>query len=284
VSHFPPKENGTPSPVPLVPPSPVPLEAAEPAEPEDPEKPAEPVIPKAVMAVSMVLGLVLGIGLFIVLPAFITNLIVGDYGDKTLLWNLIDGVLRIVVFIFYIWLIGRMKDIKRMFGYHGAEHKTIHCYEHGLELTVENVRKFPTLHVRCGTAFMLMTMIIAILVFTVVPIAPLINAMGVTNAALRLVLVIFSRIILIPIIAGLSYEVTVKWAGSRPQSPVVQFVLWPGMQMQRLTTNQPDDGMLECAIEAMKGVLQREEREHAAKLVKAEDGEKSGESEETIAT
>jgi uncharacterized protein YqhQ len=216
------------------------------------------------MTISMIVGLLLGVGIFIVLPAFITNLVVGDYGEKTLLWNLIDGVIRVAVFVFYIWLIGRMKDIKRMFGYHGAEHKTIHCYEHGLELTVENARRFPTLHVRCGTAFLLMTMLIAILVFTIVPVAPLIDALGVTNGALRLVLVICSRIILMPVIAGLSYEVTVKWAGAHPESPFVQFVLWPGMQMQRLTTSQPDDDMLECAIAAMRRVLEREEREHAA--------------------
>jgi uncharacterized protein YqhQ len=109
-----------------------------------------------------------------------------------------------------------------------------------------------------------MTMLVAILVFTLVPVAPLIDAMGVTNEALRLVLVICSRIILMPVIAGLSYEVTVKWAGAHPESPFVQFILWPGLQMQRLTTNQPDDGMLECAIAAMRQVLEREEREHAA--------------------
>ena len=158
-----------------------------------------------------------------------------------------------------------MSDIKRMFAYHGAEHKTIHCYEHGLELTVDNARTFPTLHVRCGTAFMLMTMLIAILVFTLVPVAPLIDALGVTNGIARLALVILSRIILLPLIA-----VTVKWAGAHPESPFVQFILWPGMQMQRLTTNTPDDGMLECAIKAMQLVLQREQREQAAKQVKVE--------------
>jgi uncharacterized protein YqhQ len=222
-------------------------------------------IPKPLMTASMIIGILLGVGLFIVLPALITNLLVGDYGEKTLLWNLIDGILRIAVFVFYIWLIGRMKDIKRMFGYHGAEHKTIHCYEHGLELTVENARRFPTLHVRCGTTFLLMTMLIAILVFTLVPIGPLIDALGVTNGVLRLVLVICSRIILMPVIAGLSYEVTVKWAGTHPENPFVRFVLWPGLQMQRLTTNQPEDGMLECAIASMQCVLEREAKEHAAK-------------------
>ncbi|MDR0308782.1 MAG: DUF1385 domain-containing protein [Coriobacteriales bacterium] len=222
-------------------------------------------IPKPLMSVSMLFGLALGIALFIALPAILTNLIVGDYAEKTLLWNIIDGILRIAVFLGYIWLIGRMKDIKRMFGYHGAEHKTIHCYEHGLDLTVANARSFPTLHVRCGTAFLLMTMLIAIIVFTLVPVGPLINAMGVENSILRLVLVIISRIILMPLVAGIAYEVTVKWAGSRPKNPLVQIVLWPGLQLQRLTTSQPDDGQLECAIAAMQLVLEREEREAETK-------------------
>lgn len=213
-------------------------------------------------AIAMVLGVALAVALFIIVPAVLTNFIVGDYGGKgTFLWNLIDGLIRIAVFVFYIWLIGRMKDIKRLFRYHGAEHKTIHCFEHGLELTPENAAKFPTLHVRCGTAFLIMTLIIAILVFTLVPVGALIDAMGVTSRFWRLMLVILSRIVLLPLVAGLAYEVTVKWAGTRPENRLVRIVLWPGMQMQRLTTGEPDEGMLECAIAAMKLVLEREERE-----------------------
>jgi uncharacterized protein YqhQ len=171
----------------------------------------------------------------------------------------------VAIFIFYIWLIGRMKDIKRMFAYHGAEHKTIHCYEHGLELKVRNTQRFSCLHVRCGTAFMLMTMVIAILVFTIVPVQLIIDMLGVNNAVIRLILVIVSRVILLPLVAGLSYELTVKWAGSRPENPLVRVVLWPGLQMQRLTTNEPDDDMIECAIAAMQCVLRREELEAAKK-------------------
>lgn len=216
---------------------------------------------KGAMTVSMILGLVLGIVLFVVAPAALTNFIVGEYDDKTILWNVVDGILRVAVFIAYIWLIGRMKDIKRMFAYHGAEHKTIHCYEHGLELTPENARRFPRMHVRCGTAFMIMVMIIAILVYTIVPLNPLIEAWGVPDGILKLILVIIVRIIFLPVIAGISYEINVKWAGAHPESPVVKVILWPGMQMQYLTTNEPDDSMLECAIAAMKMVLAREERE-----------------------
>lgn len=220
---------------------------------------------KREMAISMVLGLLLGVGLFIIAPAFIANVLVGEYDDKTLLWNVVDGIVRIVVFVFYIWLIGRMQDIKRMFSYHGAEHKTIHCYEHGLPLTPENARSFPCLHVRCGTAFLIMVMIIAIFVYTITPLNGLIAAWGVPDGPAKLALVIVARILLMPVIAGISYEITVKWAGSHPENPLVKVVLWPGMQMQRLTTNEPDDEMLECAIAAMQRVLEREEREEAAR-------------------
>ena len=214
---------------------------------------------KGAMAVSMAFGLLMGVALFIVAPALLTNLIVGEYDSATLTWNIVDGLLRVAVFVFYIWLIGRMGEIKRMFGYHGAEHKTIHCYEHGLPLTPENARSFPRLHVRCGTAFLIMVMVIAIVVYTVVPIKSLIVAWGVTNPALKLALVILVRIVLMPVIAGVSYEITVKWAGSHPENPLVKLILWPGMQMQYLTTREPDDGQIECAIKAMQLVLEREE-------------------------
>lgn len=225
---------------------------------------SEPAFGHREMVVSMVLGLVLGVALFIIVPALLTNLIVGEYDQRTLAWNIVDGLLRIAVFVFYIWLIGRMQDIRRMFGYHGAEHKTIHCFEHRLPLTPENARSFPRLHVRCGTAFLIMVMIIAIFVYTVTPLNALIGAWGVPDGAPKLFLVIVVRILLMPLIAGISYEITVKWAGSHPDNLLVKIILWPGMQMQRLTTRDPDDGQIECAIAAMKLVLEREQREEAA--------------------
>ena len=218
---------------------------------------------KKEMAVSMVLGLVLGVVLFIVAPALIANFIVGEYDSNTLVWNIVDGIVRVAIFVFYIWLIGRMEDIKRMFGYHGAEHKTIHCFEHGLALTPENARSFPRLHVRCGTAFLIMVMIIAILVYTITPLNALIAAWGVPDGPVKLALVIAVRIALMPVIAGIGYEITVKWAGSHPENPLVKVILWPGMQMQKLTTREPDDGQIECAIAAMRKVLEREDAEAA---------------------
>lgn len=218
----------------------------------------EGVLSKAEMTFAMVLGVVLAVALFILLPAGLSNVIVGEYEQNPFVWNIVDGVVRVAIFIFYVWLIGRMPDIKRMFSYHGAEHKTIHCYEHGLELTPENARQFPRLHVRCGTAFLIMVMLIAIVVYTVIPLDGVIASLGITGtAAFALLLVV--RLVLLPVIAGISYEITVKWAGSHPENPLVKVVLWPGMQMQRLTTNEPDDSMLECAIAAMKLVVANEE-------------------------
>lgn len=218
----------------------------------------EGVLSKAEMTFAMVLGVVLAVALFILLPAGLSNVIVGEYEQNPFVWNIVDGVVRVAIFIFYVWLIGRMPDIKRMFSYHGAEHKTIHCYEHGLELTPENARQFPRLHVRCGTAFLIMVMLIAIVVYTVIPLDGVIASLGITGtAAFALLLVV--RLVFLPVIAGISYEITVKWSGSHPENPLVKVVLWPGMQMQRLTTNEPDDSMLECAIAAMKLVVANEE-------------------------
>lgn len=223
------------------------------------EEDDEGALSKAEMTFAMILGVVLALGLFILLPAFVSNVLVGNYEQNPFIWNIVDGVVRVAIFIFYVWLIGRMPDIKRMFSYHGAEHKTIHCYEHGMDLTPQNARQFPRLHVRCGTAFLIMVMIIAIVVYTVIPLDGVIAALGISGVAAFLLLIAV-RIVLLPIIAGISYEITVKWAGSHPENPLVRIVLWPGMQMQRLTTNEPDDSMLECAIAAMNLVLKNEER------------------------
>lgn len=215
---------------------------------------------KGAMALSIILGIALGLALFIFLPALVSNVLVGDYDTNTLAWNIIDGLARVAIFVFYVWLIGRMKDIKRMFAYHGAEHKTIHCYEHGLALTPENARSFPRLHIRCGTAFLIMVMIIAILVYTIIPLDKVIVGFGIADSAAKFLLVLLARVILLPFIAGLSYEITVKWAGSHPDNALVKVILWPGMQMQRLTANEPDNDQLECAIVAMKSVLEKEKQ------------------------
>ena len=213
----------------------------------------EPMSPAA-MALSLGLGLLLGVALFMVVPVAVANLLVGDYApSNAIAWNLVEALLRIVIFVAYIWAIGLMPDMRRLFGYHGAEHLTIHCFEHGLPLTPANAARFSRLHVRCGTAFLIMTMIVAILVNTLVPVAGWAEALGLGGVA-RAAFVLASRLVLLPLVAGVSYEVTVKWAGAHPDLPLVRLALWPGLQMQRLTTRVPDEGMLECAIAAMERV------------------------------
>ncbi|MDI6692616.1 MAG: DUF1385 domain-containing protein [Anaerosomatales bacterium] len=210
---------------------------------------------------TMVAGVALAVGLFVVVPAVVTDWIVGPQTARPFVWNAVDGVLRLLVFFAYIVAISRMGEIRRVFAYHGAEHKTIHAYEHGVPLEPEAVQRFGTLHVRCGTAFLLMVMIIAILVFSLVPGKAILAAAGVSGRGWTLLFNIGVRIVLIPLIAGLAYEVSVKWAGTHAGSPLVAVVTWPGMQLQRLTTAEPDDGMVEVAIAAMNAVLERERDE-----------------------
>jgi uncharacterized protein YqhQ len=202
----------------------------------------------AAIAGSVVIGAAAAIALFILLPAVLTNLIVGSADKNLAVWNIVDGVLRVVAFFAYVALIGRIPDIKRVFAYHGAEHKVIHTVEHGEALTPQNARKYPRLHVRCGTAFLIMVMALAILVFSLIPVRAMVDSWGITNPAAKLALVIASRLLLMPLVAGLAYEINVKWAGPRADFWLVKILLWPGLQMQRLTTSEPDDSMLEVAI------------------------------------
>lgn len=211
---------------------------------------------------AMLLGVALAVGLFIVAPAVLTNLVV-DAGESPLTWNAIDGVLRVLAFFAYIWAISRMKDIQRVFAYHGAEHKVIHGYEHGLPLEPEPMQRFSTMHVRCGTSFLLMVMVVSILVFSLVPVKAMAASWGIGNRFALLGVLILSRIILLPLVAGLAYEITVKWAGPRSERPLVRVLLWPGLQLQRMTTREPDEEMLEVAIAAMQPVIEREKREEA---------------------
>lgn len=215
------------------------------------------------IGMTMVLGVGLAVGLFIVLPALVTNWVVGPSTAQPFLWNVVDGVLRLVVFFAYIWAVGFVPDIKRVFAYHGAEHKSIHAFEAGLPLEPDVVQRYSPLHVRCGTAFLLMVMVIAIMVFSVVPVGTILAQWGITTGPLVVILRILIRIALLPLVAGLAYELTVKWAGNRPDDPLVKVLMWPGMQMQRLTTREPDDGMVEVAVAALKAVSDYEDRDGA---------------------
>ncbi|TLM98496.1 MAG: DUF1385 domain-containing protein [Actinobacteria bacterium] len=213
------------------------------------------------IGLSLVLGVGLAVGVFIVLPAVLTNFIVGSPAEQPFLWNFVDGILRVVAFFVYIWAISRMQDIQRVFSYHGAEHKVIHAFEHGLPLETKLIQRYSTQHVRCGTSFLLMVMIVSILVFSFVPVRAIAAAMGVDSRLAILGITILSRIILIPLVAGLAYEITVKWAGAHSENPVVKVVLWPGLQMQRMTTREPDDSMIEVAVAAVAPVVAREDLE-----------------------
>ncbi|MRS12190.1 MAG: DUF1385 domain-containing protein [Actinobacteria bacterium] len=213
------------------------------------------------IGITMIIGVALAVGLFIVLPAVVTNLLVGSSVDRPFIWNIVDGVLRLVAFFAYIWAVSRVKEIHRVFAYHGAEHKTIHAYERGLPLETDTIQRYQTLHVRCGTSFLLMVMVVAILVFSLVPGKAILAGWGVDSRVPVLLFNIATRILLLPLIAGLAYEITVKWAGTRPDNPLVKVLLWPGMQMQRITTAEPDDSMVEIAVAAMSLVVAREEAE-----------------------
>lgn len=191
---------------------------------------------------SVFTAIVFSVGIFIVLPTIATNPIKSITSSPILL-NLFEGFIRILLFVIYIVLIARMEDIKRVFQYHGAEHKSIHCYENGLDLTVENCKPFPTLHPRCGTSFMMFVMVISLLVF---------SFLGWPNWWTR----ILSRILFIPVIAGLSYEV-LKWAG-KSSSSIVKFISIPGLLLQKLTTREPDEAQLEVALTSLKLVLEND--------------------------
>ena len=194
---------------------------------------------KALMAFVMVFSMIMAIGIFMVLPMFLSNIFRKFIPSDTVM-AVLEGMIRITIFIVYIKLISRMEDIKRTFMYHGAEHKCINCVEHGMPLTVENVRKSSKEHKRCGTSFLLIVMVISILFFMVI---------RVENVWLRAA----SRIILIPVIAGVSYEF-LRLAG-RSNSCVVNALSRPGMWMQALTTTEPDDSMIEVAIAAVEAVF-----------------------------
>lgn len=212
---------------------------------------------------TMVAGVALAIGAFIVAPALLTNLVTSS-AEHPYQWNVVDGILRLLVFFAYIWGVGFMPDIRRVFAYHGAEHKSIHAYEHGLPLEPRYIQRYGTLHVRCGTAFLLMVMVVSIAVFSLLPGKVVMGWFGVSGTALIVAFNIVSRIILMPLVAGIAYEITVKWAGTHSEEPLVKMLLWPGMQLQRLTTREPDDGMVEVAVVALKAVAARDEANAAA--------------------
>ena len=197
---------------------------------------------KLMIGFSLVLGIAIPIGLFILLPTLIAGLF-GD-GMHHMVRNLIEGLIRILIFIGFMWVTSKEKDVARTYRYHGAEHKTIACYEKGMDLTVENVRRCSRFHPRCGTSFLFVVMIVSILVFSVV---------HWSNPFIRMAL----RLLLLPVVAGISYEINL-FAG-RYDNRFTHMLRAPGVAMQHITTAEPDDSMIEVAIEALKRVIPQEE-------------------------
>ena len=210
------------------------------AEKTDEKKKEEGGLPFGVMiAFSVAIAIAFVVGIFIIVPTVAVNFL-GAYTDSAVALNLFEGVLRIIFFVVYIVIVSRMKEIQTTFEYHGAEHKTIHCFENGLPLTPANASGFETLHPRCGTSFLMFVMIIALLLFSL---------LGWPDLAMR----ILSRIVFIPLIAGLSFEL-LRYAG-RTDNALVKILSVPGLLLQKLTTRNPDDSQLELAIAALKAVV-----------------------------
>jgi uncharacterized protein YqhQ len=198
---------------------------------------------------TIVVALAFAIALFFVLPVGLTSLIKGQLGSSVLFW-LVEGAVRTAIFLGYLWLLSRLPDLRRVFEYHGAEHKTIACYEAGLDLTPANARRMSRLHPRCGTSFLLIVMIVAIVVF-----API----GLPAWYWLLA----TRILGVPLIAGLSFEI-IKFAGRNRNRHWVRVLMWPGLQLQKLTTREPDVPQLDVAIAALDAVLAVERSDEVA--------------------
>ncbi|HEX8204487.1 MAG TPA: DUF1385 domain-containing protein [Solirubrobacteraceae bacterium] len=203
---------------------------------------------------TFVVGIGLAIGLFFLLPALITD-VSGVGSDNGPLFVFVEKLIRLTIFIGYLWLISRLPDLKRLFQYHGAEHKTISCYEAGLPLTPENAQQFSRFHPRCGTSFLLIVMIVSF--FVLVPIG-----------TPEWYILYPTRILAVPVVAGLAFEL-IKWFGKNRRKRWAQILMWPGIQLQRLTTREPDFSQLAVAIAAMEAVLAVEDFDSISEEEKA---------------
>ena len=214
------------------------------------------------MVLAVILSIGLAVGIFFILPSVLANLLKGlIYGSAELgaseqfLMNLIDGGIRIVIFVAYVLAVTLVKDIRRVFQYHGAEHKTINCYEHEEELTVENIQKYKTLHPRCGTSYLLLVMTISILLFS------LLGWGGIWYVRIGL------RLLMLPVVAGVAYEF-LKLA-ALGDSLFFRIIRWPGMMLQKLTTAPPDDGMVEVAVVAFRAAMDEMSKEELDALAES---------------
>ena len=207
------------------------------------------------LGLTVIFSFVIGIGLFLFLPLYTTKLmgaLLASINESSLVFNLVDGVIRVLIFLLYIVLISMNTDIKRVFQYHGAEHKTIHAFEAEVDLTPQNIDKYSAVHPRCGTSFLIMVMLLSILVFSLIP------------KEWAFIYKFLSRIALMPLIAGLSYEF-IKFSSKKMNNPFIRMVAMPGMWLQKLTTGIPSHDQIEVAVRALEEVLKMDgKRENKA--------------------
>jgi len=211
------------------------------------------------IAMTLIVAIALALGLFLLLP-YVLTVLLGIKEVRNPVWfNIVDGIIKVAILILYVYLIGLIKDIKRVFQYHGAEHKAVHCYEKGEKLTVENCKKYATLHPRCGTAFLLIVIIIGVLLFSFIPIIVKGIYPNIDNVfwLWKRAILFVCRIILLPIIAGVSYEILKLGAKKQDNWPFKGMAM-PGLWLQKLTTKEPNKKQLEVAIVALDAVLRLE--------------------------
>lgn len=223
--------------------------------------PKDEKISKNELALTIFFSIAIVILFFIALPYFLTNLIGFREEQKPVLFNLVDGIIRIVIFLVYIAAISFIKDVKILFQYHGAEHKAIHCYEKEKKLTIKNVKKFTTLHPRCGTSFLLIVFIVSIFVFSLLPSIALFYYPNFSNlsAWIRKGVLFLIRILLIPFIAGVSYEI-LKISDKKQDNIVFKIISLPGLWLQKITTKEPSKRQIEVAIYSLKNLLEIERK------------------------
>ena len=216
-------------------------------------------ISKKEMTTMIIVTSAIAVFFVIALPYFLTSLIGFAEEKKPVLFNLVDGIIRILIFLIYIFAISFMKDVRILFQYHGAEHKAIHCYEKGKKLNIENVKKFATLHPRCGTSFLFIVFIVSILVFSILPSVIMIYYPNFSNfnAWLRRGILFPIRILLIPVIAGISYEI-LKISDRHQKSLLFRIISMPGLLLQKITTQEPNKNQIEVAIYSLEKLLKIE--------------------------
>jgi len=198
---------------------------------------------KKEIGVTLIIAFAFAVGLFFIAPLFLTGLLEGVLGKGFWFW-LVEGCVRVGIFLAYLFIVTQIKDLRRVFEYHGAEHMSIHALEHGEELTVTNVEKYKTLHLRCGTSFLLIVLVVSIFVFAAV-------------GRPAWYLLILSRVVLIPLIAGISYEI-IRFAGRHEANPVIRVIMAPGLALQWMTTKHPDSSQIEVAIAALEKIIELE--------------------------